>query len=65
MATRGDRLHLGVSLLLGVESNVPILFIAGYLGYLWGAVFLGYLFVALCHCYSFIAVCGKKHLRVA
>ena len=26
MATRGDCLHIGVSLLLCVESNVPILF---------------------------------------
>ena len=58
-------LHLGVNLLLGVEGNVPILFIAVYLDYLLSAVYLGYLFIALCLCYLFIAVRKKKHLRLS
>ena len=41
VTTQGDCLHLGESLLLGVESNVPILFFALYLGYLSSAVYLG------------------------
>ena len=56
VSTGGGCLHLGVSLLLGVEGNVPILFIAVYLCYLLTAVYLGYLFMA---------VREKKHLRVA
>ena len=64
-STGGGCLHLGVSLLLGVVGNVPILFIAVYLGYLLSAVYLGYLFIAVCLCYLFIAVSEEKHLRVA
>ena len=45
VTTQGDCLRLGVSLLLGVETNVPILFSAVYLGYLSSAVYLGYLVI--------------------
>ena len=52
----GGCLHLGVSLLLGVEDNVPILFIAVHLGYILSIVYLDYLF---------IAVREKKYLSVS
>ena len=64
VSTRGGCLHLGVSLLLGVDRDVPILIIAVYLCYLFVAVYLCNLFIAVYLCYLFIAVRGEKHLRV-